>query len=373
MNTTLRIALVHDWLVSMRGGEKVLEVLCELFPRAVLFSLVHAKGACSPIIERMEIRTSFLQSMPRGVTNYQHYLPLFPAAVGQLDMRGFDLIISSSSAVAKGVRVPAGAHHVCYCHTPMRYIWDQFDEYFGRGRGSLASCAAMSVLRPMLQRWDVRTSRGVDEFIANSENVRERIRRLYARDSVVIYPPVDTGKFALPAADEGYYLVVSALVPYKRIDLAVEACTRLKAPLVIVGRGMEERKLRARAGKNVAFVGWCDEDELARRYAGCRALLFPGEEDFGIVPLEAMAAGKPVIAFAKGGALETVSEGTTGVYFHEATPEALMEAIGKCERMKFVETDIRAHAAAFDRKVFRSSIESFLRQRIEARARVQSG
>ena len=303
MANAQNVALVHDWLVGMRGGEKVLEVLCELFPHATLFTLVHRRGSVAPSIERLPIRTSFLQRVPFGVSHYRYFLPLYPSAAGGLDARDFELVISSSHAVAKGIRIGRGSMHICYCHTPMRYIWDQYGQYFGPGRAALPVRAGMKLVVGRLRRWDIASSGNVRHFIANSRTVQERIRRIYNRESTVIYPPVDVQRFPLSAADDGFYLVVSALVPYKRIDIAVEAFTRLNKRLVIVGTGPEEKKLRSLAGKNVEFAGWAREADLAGYYGCCRALIFPAEEDFGIAPVEAMSCGKPVIAFAGGGAL----------------------------------------------------------------------
>ncbi len=360
------IAIVHDWLVSMRGGEKVLEVLCELYPGATLFTLVRRPGELSPAIERMEIRTSILQRLPFAQSRYQYYLPLFPAAIRSFDLTPFDLVISSSHAAAKGVRVRDGAVHVCYCHTPMRYIWDQYDQYFGPGRASAPLRTVMNALRAPLQRWDVETSRRVDRFIANSRFVQDRIRKIYGRESEVISPPVDTGRFRAVEGNNGYFLVVAALVPYKRIDIAVDACTASGDRLVVVGSGGEERRLRARAGANITFTGHATDDEIRSHYEGCRALLFPGEEDFGIVPVEAMACGKPVIAFGRGGATETVVEGRTGLFFAEQSAESLSGAMERFRALSFDAGGIRAHALTYDREIFR---ERIIRALPEARQR----
>ena len=256
-----------------------MEALCEVFPDATLFALVHAKGSVSPIIERMPIRTSFIQRLPGGVENYRHYLPLFPAAVRRLDMRGFDVVISSNHCVAKGVRTPASAFHVCYCYTPMRYIWGQYDDYFGRGRAGLLTRAAMRSIRGSLRRWDVRTAAQPHRFIAISENVRCRIRDIYHRDSDLIYPPVETSALSLSRSDDGYFLMVSALVPYKRVDLAVEAFNRIGDRLMIVGDGPESEKLRKMAGPNIELTGWLPDSAVRDLYGRCKAVIFPGEED----------------------------------------------------------------------------------------------
>jgi glycosyltransferase involved in cell wall biosynthesis len=352
MSSSKRVAIVHDWLVSMRGGEKVVEALCELFPDADLYTLVYRRGALTPAIENRRIRTSFLQQLPLAITHHRYYLPLYPAAIGRFFLDGYDLVISSSSAAAKGIRVADGIPHICYCHTPMRYIWDQYDQYFGPGRSFLPVRLAMKAIRGYLQRWDVRTSAGVTAFIANSGNVQERIRRIYGRESTVIYPPVDTDRFKLTETDRGYYLVFSALVPYKRVDIAVEAFNRMGKRLVVAGTGPELERLKAMAGPNIEFRGWIPDADLPELYAGCKALIFPGEEDFGIVPVEAMASGKPVVAFAKGGAVETVEDSRTGVLFDVQDPAALVHAVDRTEALSFDPHAIHVHATKFERRRF---------------------
>src|ERR1041385_7909432 len=285
MSLPKNIAIVHDWLVTMRGGEKVLEVFCELFPDATLFTLVHREGSLSPTIEGMNIKTSFIQNMPYGKSHYQHYLPLFPAAIQHLDLRDYDLIISSSHAAAKGVCVRNNALHVCYCYTPMRYIWDQYDQYFGPGQASLSTRIAMRLFRRYLQRWDVSNSKGVNQFVAISNNVQQRIKRIYSRDSDIIYPPVDVDRFSVGNHSDRYCLVVSALVPFKRIDIVIEAFNKLGKQLVVIGNGSEETKLKSRAGKNIEFLGWADDAVIGKYYAECEALIFQIGEDFGIFPL----------------------------------------------------------------------------------------
>jgi glycosyltransferase involved in cell wall biosynthesis len=363
----MKIALVHDWLTGMRGGEKVLEVLCELYPEAMLFTLLHNKGTMSPVIERMEIKTSFIQHFPMKTAKYRNYLPLMPCAIELLDFSEYDLIFSTSHAVAKGARPRENALHICYCHTPMRYVWDQYEEYFGKGRAGLATRAAMAVVSPYLRHWDVRTTNRVHHFIANSHNVAERISRIYHRTSNVIYPPVSTDLFTVSHKDEGYYLLVSALVPYKRVDLAIETFNRFGEKLLVVGSGPEMEKLRKMTKKNIELLGWQSDENLAKLYAGCRALIFPGVEDFGIVPLEAMASGKPVVAFAKGGALETVIEDgdvPTGIFFHQQTADALVEAMKTLSKMKFDPYAIRRHAEKFDRKEFKRQIAEYVTQKL---------
>lgn len=358
-----RVALVHDWLTGMRGGEKILEVFCELFPRATIFSTIHNEGMMSAAIERMNIRTSFIQQLPLKAKKYRHYLPLMPAAVGALDFSEYDFILSTSVAVAKAAKPHHDAMHICYCNTPMRYIWDQYEEYFGKGRAGFITRTAMALVAPWLRRWDVNTCTRVHRFIANSHNVAERISRIYGRSSDVIYPPVSTDLFTVSTSDRGYYLIVSALVPYKRVDLAIAAFNQMGEKLLVVGTGPEMETLKSLSRNNIEFLGWQDDSQLSKIYAGCRALIFPGVEDFGIVPLEAMASGKPVVAFAKGGALETVvgsGESPTGVFFHEPTVDALIAAVQSLSHMNFDPYAIRSHAETFDRKEFKRQIVEYL-------------
>jgi len=369
-NSSVRVALVHDWLTGMRGGERCLEVFCELFPDADVFTLLHVPGSVSPTIERHRITTSFVQRLPGAARHYRNYLPLFPRAVEAFDLRGYDLVLSSSHCVAKGARRAPGARHVSYCFTPMRYVWDLYDDYFGHRAGPLVR-ALMPPVASALRRWDRRSSARVDDFVAISRHVASRIHRWYGRSAEVIYPPVDVQRFDLADGDAGdFYLVVSALVPYKRVDLAIEAVNRLGRRLVVVGSGPEERALRGVARPGVEFLGWRSDAEVADLYRRCRALLFPGVEDFGIVPLEAMAAGRPVVAFAAGGALETVvPPGTnappTGLFFDVQTVDALVDALRRLESgaIAFDPKALRARAEEFDRPRFRERIAAFLHGR----------
>jgi glycosyltransferase involved in cell wall biosynthesis len=343
--------LIHDWLTGMRGGEKVLEVLCELYPQADLFTLYHRRGSVSPAIERHRIETSFVQRLPFAGAYYRQYLPLFPLAVEQFDLDPYDLVLSSSHCAAKAV-VPTGrARHLCYCHSPMRYAWDQFDAYFGPARvGPVASRWAYRPLLARLARWDAATATRVHRFLANSRHVADRIRRYYNRVATIVYPPVDT-VFYHPAASApaSHFLIVSALVPYKRIELAMSACERVGAPLRIVGDGPDRRRLEREAGPLVTFLGRLTDEEVREEYRQALAVLLPGEEDFGIVPVEAQACGRPVVALGRGGALETVVDGDTGVLFHEPEAGVMAAALERVGRERFDAGRIRRHAEQFSR------------------------
>ncbi len=364
-----RVALVHDWLTGMRGGERCLEVLCELFPDAPLFTLLHVPGTVTPTIERRRIVTSFVQRLPRAAARYRYYLPAFPLAISRFDLSGYDLVLSMSHCVAKGVRVLPGALHLCYCFSPMRYVWDLSDDYFGPGHGMVARVLGPPVAAA-LRRWDRKTA-GVHRFVAISQHIAARIRRAYDRPADVIYPPVDVQRFAIAEAADDYYLVVSALVPYKRIDLAIGAANRLGRRLVVVGTGPEHSRLRALAGPTVTFLGWRPDDEIAELYARCRALIFPAVEDFGITPLEAAASGRPTIALAQGGALETMvgldasDASPTAVFFAEQTVDSLSDAISRFEsaETRFDGKALRERAEAFDRPMFKQKLGDYIAAR----------
>jgi glycosyltransferase involved in cell wall biosynthesis len=383
----MKIAIIHDWLTGMRGGEKCLEVFCRLYPEADLFTLLHIPGSVSPVIENRKIHTSFLQSLPFIEKKYRHFLPLMPWAIERLDLTGYDLVLSSSHCVAKGVIPEKDALHISYCYTPMRYIWDQYEQYFNRADSGLVTSTVMSFIAPYLRRWDVRSSKRVDEFIAISRHVQKRIKKYYQRESAMIYPPVDS-EFYSPDDEkrEDFFLIVSAFAPYKRLDLAVEAFTELGYPLVIIGEGQSASYLRSIAGPNIEFKGWLSNEEIRSHYARCRGFVFCGEEDFGITPLEAQCMGKPVIGFAKGGLLETViperqswkaeteiSEEKisqpTGVFFYQQTPGALISAIRQFEKIEsqFDPEAIRNHALQFDVNIFSDRIREFIEDRYRLR------
>lgn len=369
MEASVKVALVHDWLTGMRGGEKVLEVFCELFPSADLYTLFHDRGSVSGVIEGRQVRTSFIQGLPFARSAYRRYLPLFPSAIEGLRLKGYRLVLSTSHCVAKGVLPPPGSLHISYIHTPMRYVWDMYHEYFGQKKGVTA--LAYRAVAHYLRLWDAASSARVDHFVANSANIAEKVRRLYRRRADVIHPPVDCSKFAIGRRPGNYYLIISAFAPYKRIDLAIEAFNASGKRLVIAGSGQEWKRLVKAARPNIELLGWKTDDELKGLYQGCRALVFPGEEDFGIAPLEAMASGRPVIAFGRGGATETVvppgrGRNATGVFFMEQAPAALNEAVDIFEKAGgiFSPEAIRGHALAFDRTVFKERIRKYIESKL---------
>jgi glycosyltransferase involved in cell wall biosynthesis len=349
----VKLAIVHDWLTGMRGGEKALEVLCERFPDAELFTLVHVKGSVSPAIERLRIHTSFIQQLPQVEQRYRHYLPLFPTAIEQFSFDRFDRVVSVSHCCAKSIVHPASVMHLCYCLTPMRYAWDQFDAYFGPRRLGRFGSAIMRPVMARLARWDRDTANRADRFVAISRYVAGRIRRYYNREPTVIYPPVDTEYFHPDGSGPGRFaLVISALVPYKRIDLAIAACRLAGVPLKIAGDGPERAALEQLAGSDVQFLGRRSDDELRALYRGAAMTLLPGEEDFGIVPLEAQACGRPVVALRRGGALETVIAGETGILVDDSTAEAFAGGIAEAMNRPFDSGAIRRHAERFGRTRF---------------------
>ncbi len=352
-----RTAIIHDWLITDRGGERVLECLCNIFPQATLFALFRVPGSQAPAIERMNTKSTFIEKMPYVRQFYRYYLPLFPRAIESLDLTGFDLIVSSSHCAAKGVRPPPGSRHICYCHTPMRYAYELFDEYFPPSRRFMHFAARL--MMPRVRRWDIQSSSRVGRFLANSANTAGRISRYYGRDSLILHPPVDTNFFTpdtmKPSSE--YLLTVSALVPYKRVDRGIEAATMAGIEYVIVGSGPEQPRLEKIQPSTARFVGNVSPEELRSLYRGCLAFVLPGEEDFGIAPVEAQACGRPVIALALGGALETVIEGKTGAFFRDENPRALAETIDKVRQIEFNTEAVREHSLKFSRPNFESGIK----------------
>jgi len=376
---TPRIAIVHDWIVSMRGGERVLESLCRLYPHAPVFTLRYVRARVSPAIAARDVRTTFIdrlaRRLPLGQADFRALLPLFPLAIESLRLDGYDLIVSSSHAVAKGAVAPPGALHVSYVHSPMRYVWEAERDYQPSVPGGALGRAAFGAMARYLRRWDLASTARVDALVANSVYTRARIQRVYRRDAEVIEPPVDATRFARvpdPAPADGavpLYLCVSALVPYKRVELAVRAFSApgRRGRLIVVGEGAERARLERLAGPNVELRGRVDDAELLRLYAACRAVVHPALDDFGIVQVEALAAGRPVVAFAAGGALDVVRDGQTGVLFQAPTAEALGAAVDRLQRLTFDPALLRAAARRFDRSEFERRFGDFVEAALGAR------
>ena len=357
----MKAALLHYWLTNVRGGEKVLAALGEMLPEADVFTHAYVRGNMEGLFDGRKVTESFIACLPFGRKHPQVYLPLMPVASRSLKLDGYDLIVSSESGPIKGIRKPKGARHVCYCHTPMRYLWDMHDEYFHTA--GIGGKLAMKLFTPYLRREDLKSAESVDEFVANSAFVAERIKRIYGRDSVVVHPPVDVEFFSAAKRKAGdYYLYVGELRDYKRPDLAVAATLRMNRNLIVVGNGKLCSRLECEVGgrSNVVFAGRMADEKLRGLYAGAKALLFPGLEDFGIVPVEAQAAGCPVIAYGAGGALETVVEGRTGIFFKEQTIESICAAIEEFESREFTADACRENARQFAKSVFFGKMKGIL-------------
>ena len=363
--TTQRIALVHDWLNQMGGAENVLEEMVSLFPGTPVYTSIYDRARMPATYRAWDIRTTFMQRLPGVTTHHQNYLPLYPLAFGRTDLSGYDLVLSNKSGFCHGVRTRQdgrSATHVCYCLTPTRYLW-LYDQYRARERIGGVTSAALQPVLAWLRRWDLAAAQRVDHFIAISSEVQARIRTIYGRESVVIHPPVDTSFFtpesSQPVGD--YYLIVSRLIPYKRIDLAVEAFRHLpQEKLIVVGDGRDLAALRAQASPNVTFLGRQERATIRDLLRGCRAFLFPGLEDFGIAPVEALSAGRPVIAFAGGGALDTVTPGVTGELFPAQTVESLLDVLRGFDWRGYRPEDCRDQAARFSAEEFREKLMGYL-------------
>ncbi len=364
----VKVAIIHYWLVGMRGGEKVIEALCEMYPQADIFTHVYVPEMVSERIRRHRIIPTFINSLPRAARMYKTYLPLMPLALEQLDLSGYDLIISSESGPAKGVIAPPDAVHVCYCHTPMRYIWNMYHDY-RKSAGAVARLL-MPPLTHYLRMWDVTSSARVDSFVANSATVARRIRRYYGADATVIHPPVDTDAFSIAAPSEvaDYFLMAGELVSYKRPDLAVRAFNEMKLELVVIGGGEMLDEVRRLAGSTVTVLGAQPFAVLKHHYARCRALIFPGEEDFGMVPVEAMASGRPVVAFGRGGATETVANGESGIFFQEQTVEAISSAVKGLADIQIDPKKIAEHASRFGRNNFLQKMRAHIDELVARKA-----
>jgi len=371
----MKIAFTADWLPTFAGAEHVIAEFHALWPSAPLFTSIANHGKLGPL-DSMDIRTGPLQRWYRLLRRHQILLPWMPRAVERIDLRGYDLVISSSHAVGKGIIPANGARHVCYCHTPVRYAWEMEKEYLRDFR--VPKILLRSVKRELtkLRRWDMTTAKRVDVFIANSRTTQERIRRIYDRDSVVIQPPVGSRFFSAAApASRPYYLAIGRLVPYKRFDLLIETANRLRLPLRIAGDGHDRRRLRKLAGPTVELLGFVPDSDLPGLYAGARALLLPQFEDAGVVSLEAQASGTPVIAYGKGGALDTIKDGVTGVFFDEQAPDALEDALARFGRIAFDPARLRAHTEKFSSQRFREKMERIVKDTLNGSrsARLRAG
>jgi glycosyltransferase involved in cell wall biosynthesis len=368
----MKVAIVHYWLVGMRGGEKVVEALCEMYPQADIFTHVYVPEMVSDKIRQHRVIPTFINALPRAARMYKTYLPLMPLALEQLDLRDYDLVISSESGPSKGIIPPPDALHVCYCHTPMRYIWNMYHDY--RGGAGRVTRLLMPPLSHYLRMWDVTAAARIDSFVANSTTVAGRINRYYGANSVVIHPPVDTAAFSIasPAELGDYYPMAGELVSYKRPDLAVRAFNKMKLKLVVIGGGEMLDEVRRLAGSTVTIMGSQPFEILKQHYARCRALIFPGEEDFGMVPVEAMASGRPVVAFGRGGATETVVEGSSGVFFAEQTVEAIISAVKRLGALEIDPVKIAAHAGQFGREQFFQKMRTHIDDLLAAKANRRS-
>lgn len=355
----MRVAIVHDYLNQAGGAERVVAALHRMFPDAPIFTTLFDPAAVGDPLAAADVRVSWMDRLPAWRRHFRAYLPLYPFAIRSFDLSGYDVVISSSSAWAKGVRVPESALHLCYCHTPMRWAWS-FDRYIERSDLGLVSRLAARPVARLLKSWDIRTARHVDRFIANSSVVAERIRASWGRHSDVVPPPVDVHRFRPDQVPGDFALVVSRLISYKRIDLAVRACTALGVPLVVVGDGPDRPALQALAGPEVRFVGRLPDEETAALFEQCRLFILPGEEDFGITPLEANAAGRPTVAYRRGGVRDTIIDGITGVLFDDETPESLGAALTVAMHREWDAAALRAHAESFSEPIFASRIRAVL-------------
>ncbi|MEK3721181.1 glycosyltransferase [Paenibacillus sp. FSL H8-0034] len=355
----MKIAIAHDYLIQMGGAERVVEVFHHMYPQAPIFTTVFSSNGLLDALKDADIRASWLQKMPGGTNNFKGMLPLYPFAIRDFDFREFDMVLSSSSAFMKSIQVPKETFHLCYCHTPMRFAWD-YDTYMQRQSKSNVLKQLLKIYMQQLKTWDQRTSKNVNQFVANSSVVKNRIQNYYNRDSDVIFPPINTSRFHSSATIGNYYLIVSRLVSYKRIDLAVETFSRNGLPLYIVGEGPDLGRLRQLAKSNVKFLGRLEDGDVTKLMAECRALIFPGEEDFGITPLEANAAGRPVIAYQSGGALDTIMPKLNGIFFKRQEIDDLDAAINEVENHAWDVQQIVNHARKFDEKAFMVNFKNYI-------------
>ena len=356
----MRVALVHDYLNQYGGAERVLEAFCQIFPKAPIYTLLYHGARTGYAFENRQIKTSFLQKIPLLKSHHRPFLMLMPLAIEQFDLSQYDLVISDSASYAKGVITSPNTLHICYCHTPIRYAWDDSHKYIEEfGYPGLVR-KVIPFFMNYIRLWDEQAAQRVDRFIANSQFVAKRIKKYYHQDSVVIYPPIKTNLFQISSDLDNYFLMVGRFLPYKRFDLGIEAFNRLGWPLKIIGDGPERKNLQRQAKNNIEFVGLVSDEKLKEYYAHCQALVFPQEEDFGMMVVEAMAAGRPVIAYQAGGALETIKEGVTGLFFKEQTPEHLIKALKGFKSADFNPQLIREKAMEFDEERFKESIKGFI-------------
>ncbi|MCS7464259.1 glycosyltransferase [Paenibacillus doosanensis] len=355
----MKIALVHDYLNQYGGAERVLECFMDMFPDAPVYTIISDLDRMPRRFKQANIINSFVQNVPFSKKHYKKMLSLLPHAVESFDLRSYDVILSSSSAFAKGIITNPSQIHICYCHTPMRYVWDLYHQYLAEIHNPIYKNVLPFILHK-IRNWDYVNSQRVDYYIANSENVSRRIRKYYNLPSEVIHPPVAFDRFGAPTESGDYFLIVSRLIPYKRIDLVIEAFNRLQLPLVIIGDGYDRSRLQKLAGPTVQLLGYQSDEVISQYYAGCKAFILAGEEDFGITPLEAQANGKPVIAYGKGGALETVAEGTSGVFFREPSADSLIQSLKHFNTLSFDSQIIRQHADQFNETRFKNQISSFI-------------
>ena len=361
----MKVALVHDYLNQYGGAERVLQALSEIFPEAPIYTLIYDKKRTGYVFSNKKIYTSFLQKIPFAKSYHRAFLLLMPLGIEQFDLSSYDLVISDSASYAKGIITLPSTVHICYCHTPIRYAWDDSYRYIKEFGYPSFFKKIIPFFLNYIRIWDVQASKRVDYFIANSKFVKRRIKKYYRRKAEVIYPPVETKKFFISNSNKDYFLMVGRFLPYKRFDLAISVFNKLKLPLKIVGDGPEKSKLKKLALPNIEFLGLVSDEKLAKLYSNCKALIFPQEEDFGIVALEAMASGRPVIAYKGGGVLETVKEKETGIFFEEQTEESLMEAIRNFKESDFNPELIRNHSLKFDKEIFKQKIKEFIESKLK--------
>ncbi|MFH2105211.1 MAG: glycosyltransferase [Parcubacteria group bacterium] len=356
----MKVALIHDFLNQVGGAEKVLQVFHELFPKAPVYTITYDRSETGDVFDDMDIRTSFIQNLPGGPRRYKWYLAWMPAAIEQFDLSSYDVVLSDCSAYSKGIVTKPETLHICYCHSPTRYLWSDTHSYTEELKQPSIIKKGLPIILNRIRVWDRQAAERVDKFVTNSKNVTDRINKYYFRDSDVIYPPVEVKSFGKPAKVQDYYLIVSRLRPYKRVDLAIEAFNALEFPLKVVGTGEEYKKLKKLANNNIEFLGPVSDKEKNKLLASCKAFIHPQEEDFGIAAVEAMAAGRPVIAYKKGGALETVKEGVTGEFFEDQTPWSLVDAVREFEADKYDPAVIQKRVADFDVSIFKKKIKDYV-------------